>query len=154
VQDPGAVDGRERGGRTDRQPFERRAPPRSLVDDHFAERGSRDVLADDVRPASVKIGGQHWSGAEPGHTLSHRDLAQEPRPRVGVGHQGVVQQLDRRLLPVVPLTEVNDSLTALAEPGDDVIRPQPPRIVRRQRLELIHVRPPSQPNRCGKTLPA
>ncbi len=90
---------------------------------------------------------QHWSGAEPGHPLGHRNLAQEPRPGIGIGHQGVVQQLDRDLLTGVALAEIDNALAALAEPGDDVERPQPPRVVRRQRLELIHVGPPLPPNR-------
>ncbi|GAA2894467.1 hypothetical protein GCM10020220_100690 [Nonomuraea rubra] len=147
MQDPGPVDGRQGGRRTDRQPLQGRTPPRPLVDDQLAQGRPRHELADDVRPAPVQVGVEHRSGAEPGDALRHRHLAQEARPGVGVRHEGVVQQLDRDLFPGVALAQINNALAALAEPGDDVIRPQPPRIVRRQRLELIHVGPPSQPNR-------
>src|SRR5690606_6225733 len=50
--------------------------------------------------------------------------------------------LDGDLLPGRGPAKVDNALAALPEPGDDLERAQPLRVVRHQRLELTHPGPP------------
>ncbi len=143
VQDARAVDRRQRGGRTDGEALQGGAAPGPLPVDQKAQGRSRDVLAHDVRAAAGEVGVQHGRGAEPGHPLRDRHLAQEAGPGLGIAGQPVVQELDGDLLAPGPPPEVDDPLATLAEPSDQLERAQPRWILPGERL--CHVFPRNEP---------
>ncbi|GAB3900855.1 hypothetical protein GCM10027612_63240 [Microbispora bryophytorum subsp. camponoti] len=118
------MDGGQRRRRADGEPFERGAPARPLPVDELAQRRPGHELADDERLVAGEVGVQDGGRAEGRDPLRQRDLAQEPLPRLRIGRQPGVQQLDRDLLARRTAPEEDDALAALPEPVDERERAQ------------------------------
>ena len=111
------MNGRQGGGRAQRQPVQVSTAARTPPADQVPERRPRDVLAHDEGALTIDLGGQHGGGAEARHALCRGRFADEPRPCPLVFP--AVHHLDGDRLPAAGLTEIDHLLAALAQPAED-----------------------------------
>ena len=134
VHDPRAVYRGQRGGRPHRQALQLTLTQRAAGHHAFLERWPVDELADDV--AQVALGRRFDdAGGDKGlHLVNRVELAAQPFEDRGI--DAGPQHLDGH--PLFPRArtpaEVDDPLTALAEPAEQLKAAQPQGIARLQRL--------------------
>ena len=132
MDDTGGVDRGQRPGHPDREALQTGGRERAAPDHDLLERRAVDELAGHPGRVVVEAGVEHGRGAEPGHPAGRVDLVPEPLAQVGLAVEVGPDRLHRDPAPALPLTEVDDTHPALAEPAEQAVGPERGRVAGEQ----------------------
>ncbi len=136
VHHSGRVDRRERLGDARREPQQQVSLQRAVFAHVGAERPPRHEVGGHPRPFGVGVGRVHGGSAQPAHPAHQRDLPGEARPKLRLGGELGVHDLDRDArVPPVQRAE-HRTHAALPEPPHHPVGADPGRIARPQRTQL------------------
>ncbi len=141
MDDPRAVDGRERGGHADRGTGQGRRRQRAVLHDHAVQTPSLDVLGDQVRRVRVRVRVKHRGGAEGRYPPRRCHLVAEPLPEVRLDGELRADHLDRDRPAEGVTPEIDGAHTAAAQAKVQHVPADGRRITHVQRLQRLRRRP-------------
>lgn len=140
-----AVDGLKRLGDPGRQPAHRLGRERPALIDYFLEGGRGDIGRREPGHRRARVGVHHRGRVEAADRAGRLDLAGEADPEQLVLGELGTHRLDRHAPPGRRAREIDQSHTAGPETTEYLERADPPGIVLRQLLQLLHHLPATSP---------
>lgn len=152
VHQSGTVDGLQRLGDPGRQPAHRLGRERPALIDYFLKGGRGDIGRREPGHRRARIGVHHRGRVEAADRSGRLDLPCEADPEQLVLGELGTHRLDRHAPPGCRAREIDQSHAAGPETAEHLERADPPGIVLRQLLQLLHHLPATSPWGVKETL--